>query len=314
MSERRYWLRLGAFCFVGGGLLFYLVMTLTVKGGKVSMPELKGASRAAAEFKLKGLGLRMAVREERFSAASPYGTVLEQDIEPGATIKRGRSVEVILSKGTKIVNVPALAGLPSSRQARLLLEQNGLELALEDQVHDESPKDTVLAQSPDAGVEVPRGARISLLSSLGPEAGAWVMPDFRGKDAGLARQASQKMGLILRRVTEKEIKGAAPGSVIQQSLSPGAKVSEGEDLALVVASGSADGAGARLAEIAYELPEDGVTERRVQITVSDALGQRVVYSHMVKPGATVKLEARVHGKASYRVSLSGETAEEKEIP
>ena len=314
MSEKKYWLRLAASCFFGGLLLFYLVLNVTVKGGKVSMPELKGLGRSAADYKLSGLGLRMAVREERFSSSAPFGAVLEQDIEPGAAIKRGRTVEVILSKGTKIVNMPQLAGMASSRQARLLLEQNGLELKAEDLVADDSPKSTVLAQSPDAGSEVPRGAAVSLLSSLGPAKNAWVMPEFRGLDSAAARATAQKMGLLLRRVTEKEAKGLKPGSVAAQSLTPGARVEEGAELALVVATGVDAAEDARLADLSYDTPEDGVTERRVLITVTDALGQRAVYNRMVKPGESLKLQARVHGAASYSVSLAGIKVEEKEIP
>jgi hypothetical protein len=118
----------------------------------------------------------------------------------------------------------------------------------------------------------------------------------------------------LRRVTEKEIKDVPPGRVAAQSLSPGARTEEGTELALVVSQGGDAGAPARLAEIDYDLPEDGVTERRVLITVTDTLGQRAVYNRMVKPGESIKLEARVHGAASYSVSLGGEVAEEKEIP
>lgn len=313
-AEKKYWVKLGVVCGVGGLLLFYLVLNLTVKGGKVSMPDLKGQGRAAAERKLSGLGLSMNVREERFSTAAPYGTVLEQDIEPGATIKRGRSVELILSKGTKIVRVPSLKGLASSRQARLLLEQNGLLLAVEDFVHDNAPADQVLAQSPDEGVEVARGAAVSLLCSLGPGKKAWVMPDFKGSESALARSTAQLMGLVLRRVTEKEIPGLAPGSVASQSLTAGARVEEGYELALVVAAGQASAEGARLALISYDVPEDGVTERRVLITVTDRLGQRAVYNRMLKPGYSVSFETRVHGAASYSVSLSGETVETKELP
>jgi len=314
MTEDRYWLRLIGACFFGGLLLFYLVLNITVKGGKVTMPDLKGLSRSAAEYKLKSLGLRMTVREERFSSEAPYGSVLEQDIEAGAAIKRDRDVELILSKGSKIVNVPQLAGLPSSLQAKLLLEQNGLELAAEDSVYDPSPKDTVLAQAPEAGAEVARGDQVSLLSSLGPAQNAWVMPDFRGGDASIARAEAQKMGLVLRNVTEKKIPSAVPGSVAAQSLSPGARVEEGTELSLVVVSGNENDSGARLADLSFDVPEDGVAERRVIITITDDSGEHAVFNRMVRPAENIRVQPRVHGKAKYCVSLAGEVVEQKEIP
>jgi serine/threonine-protein kinase len=314
LGEKRYWTRLVLASGLGGFVLFYLVFNLTVKGGKVQMPDLKGLPKGAAEAKLSGLGLKVSVREERFSSGAGYGAVLEQDIEPGATIKRGRSVELILSKGTKLVNVPQLTGLTSARQAKLLLEQNGLSEGIEADVEDESPKDTVLAQAPEAGVEVARGAAVSLLISLGPRKQAWVMPDLEGLDLGAVRTKVRKMGLVLRHVTEKEVPGVSPGSVASQSLEAGSRVEEGAELNLVAAAGSASLEGARLAEISYDLGEEGVTERRVMITVTDSLGERTVLNRMASPGETLKAEARVHGKASYRVNVAGTDVEEKEIP
>jgi serine/threonine-protein kinase len=312
MSEARYWIRLVSACVVAGLLVFYLALNLAVKGGKVVMPDLKGLTRSAAEHRLTAMGLSMAVREERFDS-HPYGAVLEQDIEPGATIKRGRSVELILSKGSKVVAVPGLKGMASIRQARLLLDQNGLELGAEDFVYDPSPKDTVLAQAPEAGWEVVRGATVSLLASLGPRADAWVMPDLTLGNASTARGKAKKMGLILRQVTEKNSPGAAPGAVLAQSLSAGARVEVGAELNLVVAAGEASVEAARLVSVVYEVPEDVTAERRVRITVIDSLGQRSIYNQMAKPGDKIKVETRVHGKASYKVKLAGEDVEEKEI-
>lgn len=313
MSEARYWIRLISACFVAGLLVFYLVLNLAVKGGKVVMPDLKGLTRSAAQHRLQAMGLSMAVREERFDSHA-YGAVLEQDIEPGATIKRGRSVELILSKGSKVVTVPGLKGMGSFRQAKLLLDQNGLELGVEDFIYDESPKDTVLAQAPEAGVEVARGASVSLLASLGRQAGAWVMPDFTLGDAATARFKAKKMGLVLRQVTQKSVPGAAPGAVLAQSLTAGARVEVGAELNLLVAAGEASVEAARLASLVYEVPEDAATERRVRITIIDSLGQRPIYNEMAKPGDKIKVETRVHGKASYKVKLAGEDVEEKEIP
>jgi beta-lactam-binding protein with PASTA domain len=313
MNETRYWIKLLAASGLAGILVFYFFLNLAVKGGKVLMPDLRGINRQAAQHRLDTLGLNLVVREERFSPEA-YGAVLEQDIEPGATIKRGRSVELILSKGTKIVAVPSLKGMASLRQAALLLEQNGLEPGIQDQVHDALPKDTVLAQAPEPGTDVARGSTVSLLASLGPAPKAWVMPDLTKLDAAAARNLARAMGLILRKVTEKNLPAAAPGAVLAQSLSAGARVEEQSELNLVVASGVASVETARLVNIQYEVPDDVYAERRVLVTVIDSLGQRAVYNAMAKPADSIKVEARVHGKASYRVKLAGEDVEEKELP
>lgn len=314
MSEGRYWLRLLAVCFFGGGLLFYTVLNLTVRGGKVTLPDLKGLSKTAASRRLEGLGLKMAVREERFDSRTPYGVVLDQDIDPGTTLKSGRTVELTLSMGTKVASVPELRGTLSLRQATLLLDQNGLVQGVVDAISNTLPRDTVLAQSPEPGIEVPRGAAVSLLISSGPELKSWVMPDFKGDPVSKARSFLKAMGLVLRRVTEKKLPGVAPGTVASQSLSAGAKVEEGLEVALVVAEGAAELEAPRLAAIEYLVPEEGFVERRVRILVTDSQGERTVFNAMAKPGEAVRVEPRVRGKASYRVNLAGQLLEEVEIP
>ena len=164
-------------------------------------------------------------------------------------------------------------------------------------------------------MEVARGVAVSLLASAGPANGAWVMPDLTLGGAEAARSLAKKMGLILRKVTEKRAPvRLPPGAVLAQSLTPGARVEEGMELNLVVATGGASDESARLVKLQYEVPDDVSIERRVRITVTDALGQRPVYNDMAKPGDSVKVETRVHGKASYHVKLAGDEVEEKEIP
>ncbi|MES2200861.1 MAG: PASTA domain-containing protein [candidate division FCPU426 bacterium] len=314
-GESRYWIRLLLSSLGLGALVFYLMLNLSVKGGKAVMPDLKGLNRTAAERALRSAGLHMAVKSERFVSGQPAGAVVEQDIEAGTTVKRGRNVSVVLSKGAKSVAVPGLKGLTSSRQAGLLLDQNGLVLGVQDFIHDDSEKDTVVAQSPEAGVELPRGTAVSLLVSLGRERQAWVMPDLRRGDAEAARDKARRMGLILRGVTEKDAPQSPPGSVLSQSLRPGARVEEGSELNLVVATGGSSSAPARLVRIEYKMPDGGGgAEKRVRIVVTDVSGQRPAYNSMARPGEKISVELRVRGKASYVVNLSGQDLEERELP
>ena len=210
-----------------GAASFYGVMGLSVKGGTVTMPELKGLPKAAAEIKLQSLGLDMQVREERYDPSAPFGAVLEQSLEAGASLKRGRTIAVVLSIGQKILKVPQLVGSASSRQARLLLEQNGLSAGRLAWASDPlAPRDTVLAQSPEAGIEASRGQAVSLLVSAGPREVARSMPDLRGRSLDEARAIAQRAGLVLRKVAEAPSLpvGAVAGSVLSQSLTPAARV------------------------------------------------------------------------------------------
>ncbi len=104
-----------------------------------------------------------------------------------------------------------------------------------------------------------------------------------------------------------------PGTVLAQSLTPSACVQPGQELVLTVAPGADSLDGARLAPFSYELPEDGVQEHRVRITVTDSHGQRLVHNAMEQPGATVSKEVRVYGPAKLSISVSGQVVEVRDL-
>lgn len=316
MSELRFWAKLAATGALLGLLAFYMVMRVSLKGGNVTMPDLRGLPQKAAAMKLQGLGLDMTVREERYSPTAAFGAVLEQSMEPGATLKRGRTIAVVVSIGNKVLAVPQLVGSPSARQARLLLEQNGLTAGRTAYLNSDQPRETVLAQSPESGQQASRGEGVSLLISAGPRQSSRVMPDLRGRSLDEARGLAGRMGLVLRRVIEAAVApaDAVPGSVLSQSLPPATRVELGQELALTVTAGGMAAAPARLASVGYEMPEEGVQERRLKLVVRDSLGERLVHNKMEQPGAIVKKEVKVHGPAMLEISVGGVVLETKEIP
>lgn len=314
MKELLFWLKLAGLGVLLGGMVFFGVMRVSLRGGTVTMPDLKGLPKASAQARLHSLGLDMKVREERYSVSEPYGAVLDQSLEPGVTLKRGRTIAVVVSIGDKILSVPQLVGSPSARQAGLILEQNGLSVGRSDAIASDQPAGTILAQSPESGQQVTRGEGVSLLVSSGPSPVCRLMPDLRGQGLDEARSLVGRMGLVLRQVLEGSAQGAAPGSVLAQNLDPDSRVPEGSELILTVAPGGATQVHARLATVSYTMPPGGVQERRLVIVVQDSLGQRTVYNRMLEPGTAVSRDVLVHGSAMARISVGGLSVETFNIP
>jgi serine/threonine-protein kinase len=314
VKELLFWLKLTALGVLLGSSVFFCVMQASLKGGTVTMPDLRGMPKGSAELKLNSAGLKMNVREERYSSTAPYGAVLEQSLEPGVTLKRGRTIAVVVSIGDKVLSVPQLVGSPSERQADLILDQNGLAVGRTAFIASSQPQGTVLAQSPESGQQVTRGEGVSLLVSSGPALVSRLMPDLRGRSLDDARALAGRMGLVLRRVLESTVQGATPGSVLGQSLSPDARVALGTELVLTVAPGGSAQVPPRLVTISYTLPDDGVQERRLLILVQDSMGQRPVYNRMREPGTSVNQDVKVYGPATALISVGGALVETRNIP
>ncbi len=108
------------------GLSAYVTLTLIIKSeDTVVVPNLVEKDVVYALEILSDLGLNTRVRGSEYSVHTPKNRILFQEPEPGAEIKKGRDVKIIISKGAKSIWVPNLKGV-SIQQARIILEENGL--------------------------------------------------------------------------------------------------------------------------------------------------------------------------------------------
>ncbi len=120
-----------------------------------TVPPLEGAALDAARAALEELGLLVQVSEDFSSVAE--GLVISSSPEDGATLARGGTVEVVVSKGRDLVVVPDVAG-SSIDGAIAGLRANGL---VEGDVSGPAGGD-VNATDPEAGASVERGTVVDL--------------------------------------------------------------------------------------------------------------------------------------------------------
>jgi len=103
------------------GISAYLALTLIIKSeDTVVVPDLVGKNVVYVLEFLTDLGLNTKVKGSEYSAEIPEDHVIFQEPEPGAEIKKGRDVRIILSKGTMTILVPNLKGL-TLQQSRIIL-------------------------------------------------------------------------------------------------------------------------------------------------------------------------------------------------
>jgi len=193
-------LLLAAVAFAVGLLsVNYLIMPLLVhRTGDVSVPDLVGLSADDAAAALKELGLRIRVLGETYDDEVAAGRVVRQDPGSGTSVRAGRAVSVVLSKGPDVAAVPDLEG-ESLRHARMLLARVGLkEGSVAHSFSPEVPADHVIGSDPPPGTTLKKGEKVSLLVSLGSQPEDYVMPDVRGLRMGEARAALEAAGFTVR--------------------------------------------------------------------------------------------------------------------
>lgn len=146
-----------------GFLAGYFSLTLLVSSGTVEVPDLRGKDIVQANQILKERGLYIRIDGEEY-ADTPTGTVSRQTLPPGTTVKKGREVGVIISKGLKFPAFPDIRGLPYE-EAEKILNEKGIPIEKVIKIHSEKyPENIVIAQSPEPQQG---GKAIKIIVSLG---------------------------------------------------------------------------------------------------------------------------------------------------
>jgi serine/threonine-protein kinase len=129
-----------------------------------TMPEVVGSTEEDARAAIEGAGLEVVVADPEFSETVDEGKVISASSEAGATLARGDTVRIVVSKGPPMVEVPDVKG-KSVEDAEAALEAAGLEVS----GTKGSTRRDVTSTDPAAGTKVKPGTKVELTTS-GPGA------------------------------------------------------------------------------------------------------------------------------------------------
>lgn len=180
------WLNRFALAVIVLILIFFffdsLLMPIVTRQGKESRsPGIIDLNMEQAQALLSKLDLGIRIISEEYNPDKPSGVILSQNPEPGSIMKKGRNIQVTISKGGKLVEVPRLKGV-SLRQAEIMLAEKGLEIGDISWVYNDSfPQEVVISTTPSFGTTVPKGISVSLTVNKFTSEGAVIVPKFVGK-------------------------------------------------------------------------------------------------------------------------------------
>ena len=221
-------------------LLGLLVIALVVAGAllwprlfpaapdEVRVPDVVGRAEKQARTTLGEAGFEVAPTQFETSDR-PAGKVIEQDPSGDSFVDPGSTVTITVSSGPPEVTVPDVVNQQRD-QATATLEAAGFEVDVTRGESDE-PRNEVLAQSPEAGLDVAEGSTILLTLSDGPES----IPDVIGLDQEEAEKRVRDAGF--NPVVREDNSSTEPkGTVVDQSPKGGQKVPQQTDVNLFVST------------------------------------------------------------------------------
>lgn len=179
------------------------------------VPNVVGQREATAANRLGAAGLRARVR--RAFAARPRGIVVEQNPAAGIRVLRGTSVELVVSRGPRIVAVPDVVG-QNQREAVAALRAVDLRANIA-QVPGE-PQGTVLAQNPEFGERVQAGSAVRLNVATGATGATGTQTTTTTRTiparARVPAVVGQRQTPALRRLEAAGLRGVVTYVVAQQ--------------------------------------------------------------------------------------------------
>ncbi|MFA6850847.1 MAG: PASTA domain-containing protein, partial [Selenomonadaceae bacterium] len=134
------------------------------KGGEeIDMPDLIGMSKVVAEEKLKNIGLSLGQVTEQY-ASEAAGTVINQYPRSGSKITKGKTVDIVVSKGVKVqkVRIPDFTGR-TLESVKENLSSFNLRVGTVTKKISRQPTGTIIGQSPAANSEITEGTSVDLI-------------------------------------------------------------------------------------------------------------------------------------------------------
>jgi beta-lactam-binding protein with PASTA domain len=219
---------------VAGLLSAMTAMRFAIRGSEVEVPNLIGLTERSANRILVENGLTLTLDGRRFSEIVPESLILAQTPEPGSSVKRDRSVRVLLSLGPRQYAVPDLGG-SSLRSSQLLLNQRGLSVGNTLYSHTDSGEaSTVVFQTPEAGDLGAADPAVDILVSLGSSAQYFVMPRLIGLSGDEIITRIRRAGFRLGEVVYSQQSGVDGGLILSQQPSAGYRISRNDIISLEV--------------------------------------------------------------------------------
>lgn len=203
------------------------------------MIDIRGMSVEDAQKAVDRLKLDLTVFAfETKQSDEKDGTILEQDVKAGDTVKRGSQINVVIAgKGdstSEMVKIPSVIGKTKS-SAKSTLESAGFSVTFEyGDYNDSVAADVVTAQSPSAKKQVAKGSTVTV--TLSPGQKPITVPNVVGASQSHAESALAGAGLKYTYADSQYSDTVPAGSVISQTKS-GETVAAGTTITLTLSKG-----------------------------------------------------------------------------
>ena len=208
---------------------------LNFGAGDVEVPDFSNLTEEEATQLIEDSRLTVGEITEEYNGRVEAGLVISQSPRAGREVEPGTKIDLIISLGAELVEVPDFTDL-DLLDAADLVRKLGLTLVVVEEYSDTIEDGVVISQSILAGDKVEVGESIELVVSLGSE--SVTVPDLIGLTESEAVELIHSSNLRLGRIYEDHDDDTEEGLVIGQSLRAGTLADLGDSVDLVISLGA----------------------------------------------------------------------------
>lgn len=278
-------------------------------GRNVEVPDIVGMSIEEAEAEAQKVGLSVHVDDQKYSEDAASDTVLEQDPEGGAEVKKGTTINVVVSIGSAKRVVPNVIDMKKDT-AKKTLEDAGFKVDFREKESEPDKKGVVIDQTPNGGSEANIDDTVVVYIGDGKGKKMVTVPNILGMSLEDAKDTLKEKNLVLEHIGEGVSSEYAEGEVMSQSYGAGEEVEEQTTIKVRTSKGA-------VSTKSYYI-DYGPAKRdnfKLTVKVKDSDGSRTLISSEERDknneGETINVQGR--GNGTITVLFDGEVVAEQNL-
>lgn len=244
-SKTGLWVFIGILALILLAIGTYFVMTSMDKTAeKIIVPDVVGMKTQDATREIIKAGLRVGTVTEvaidgkniKPGSVTETDPVAKTEVDPSTMV----NLKVAKDKGDteRKILIPDVVG-QSHASATAVLQNAGFVVTVEQQASASVEEGKVISQSPQGGLDAPKGARVLIVVSAGPETQQVEVPDVTGLSESAAQSTIAAAQLKMKK-SQGSSDTVAEGNVISQVPSAGKSVDVNSTVTVIISTGAAD--------------------------------------------------------------------------
>lgn len=221
-------------------LLLVIGLGLVASGAFSStkqVPDLSDLTVSEAKKLAEKEGFKLKEGAEVYSADIAEGRICQQDPKEGTEAKKGSTITVNVSKGSKEGMVPNVIG-KDIYDLEKFLKEYGYSVGTVKEITDTAPYGVILEQTPSAGSSLDKDSKIDVVISDGKGKEKGVVPSITGLTLSEAKKAIRAAGFTIGGIKYEESNAYGKGYVMWQQYAANTQLDKGTSIDIEVSKGA----------------------------------------------------------------------------